>query len=51
VRGGRPGRPRPAEPADKQRALAAGFDEHLTKPAEQAELERVLGVMREPGGT
>jgi CheY-like chemotaxis protein len=28
--------------ADRQHALAAGFDEHLVKPASAEELERVL---------
>jgi PAS domain S-box-containing protein len=28
--------------ADKQRALAAGFDQHLTKPADPAQLQRLL---------
>lgn len=28
--------------ADKQRALDAGFDEHLTKPVEHADLVRVM---------
>ncbi len=28
--------------ADKHKALAAGFDEHLTKPVDSAELERLL---------
>jgi signal transduction histidine kinase len=30
------------QPEDKKRALDAGFDEHMTKPAEMADIERVL---------
>jgi two-component system, sensor histidine kinase len=30
------------QPADKQRASAAGFDHHLTKPVDPEELERIL---------
>jgi CheY-like chemotaxis protein len=29
---------------DKRRALAAGFDAHLTKPADPAMLERILSA-------
>jgi CheY-like chemotaxis protein len=29
--------------SDKRRALAAGFDHHLTKPVDPAELERLIG--------
>ncbi len=28
---------------DKQAAMAAGFDEHLTKPVDPDDVERVLG--------
>jgi CheY-like chemotaxis protein len=31
------------EPEDKERASAAGFDHHLTKPVEVDELEKLLG--------
>jgi CheY-like chemotaxis protein len=30
------------QPDDKRKALEAGFDQHLTKPAEIADIERVL---------
>ena len=33
-----------AEPIDRQRALAAGFDQHLPKPVDPAELLRELEV-------
>jgi PAS domain S-box-containing protein len=32
-----------AQPEDRQRALEAGFDEHLAKPADLDDLHRVLG--------
>jgi CheY-like chemotaxis protein len=31
------------EPEDKERASAAGFDQHLTKPVDVDELEKLLG--------
>ena len=31
------------EPEDKERARAAGFDHHLTKPIDVDEMERLLG--------
>ncbi len=31
------------EPEDKERASAAGFDHHLTKPVDVDELEKLLG--------
>jgi CheY-like chemotaxis protein len=40
------------EPEDKERASAAGFDHHLTKPVEVDELEKLLGdfaARRKPG--
>lgn len=33
---------------DKRAAGAAGFDHHLTKPMDPAELDRLLGADREP---
>ncbi|MEO8062126.1 MAG: ATP-binding protein [Pseudomonadota bacterium] len=33
---------------DKQAAKAAGFDEHMTKPVDPVEVERVLGDMLQP---
>jgi len=35
--------------ADKRRALAAGFDHHLTKPIEPEQLERLFDGGRAPG--
>jgi CheY-like chemotaxis protein len=32
------------QPADQQRAYQAGFDYHLTKPAEPAEIERLISL-------
>jgi CheY-like chemotaxis protein len=32
------------QPEDRQRALAAGFDHHLTKPADPENLLRLLGT-------
>jgi CheY-like chemotaxis protein len=40
------------EPEDKERASAAGFDHHLTKPIDVDELEKLLvdfAARREPG--
>jgi CheY-like chemotaxis protein len=40
------------EPQDKERASAAGFDHHLTKPIDVDELEKLLvdfAARREPG--
>ena len=37
------------QPQDRQRARAAGFDEHLIKPASPASVARALARM--PGGT
>jgi CheY-like chemotaxis protein len=33
---------------DKQAAMAAGFDEHMTKPVDPVEVERVLGELLQP---
>ena len=33
---------------DRRRARAAGFDEYLVKPAEPAELRRLLGDVERP---
>jgi CheY-like chemotaxis protein len=35
---------------DRERALAAGFHHHLTKPASSAELKRLLAGVDSPGG-
>jgi len=35
------------QPADKERATAAGFDHHLTKPMDPEELERILTAFGE----
>ena len=35
--------------ADKQQALAAGFDQHLTKPADPAQLQRLLELLLDDG--
>ena len=32
------------QPQDKERALAAGFDAHVTKPVDAGALERMLGA-------
>jgi CheY-like chemotaxis protein len=40
------------EPEDKERAGAAGFDHHLTKPVDVDEIEKLLGdfaTRRKPG--
>jgi CheY-like chemotaxis protein len=34
------------QPADLERTRAAGFDEHLTKPADPDALFRAVGVLR-----
>ena len=36
---------------DKQAAMAAGFDEHMTKPVDPVELERVLASLLQPSGS
>jgi CheY-like chemotaxis protein len=36
-------------PADKEQCAAAGFDLHLLKPVEPAELGRVIAAARRPG--
>jgi two-component system CheB/CheR fusion protein len=36
---------------DKQAAIAAGFDQHMTKPVDPVELERVLGDLLQPAAT
>ena len=36
-------------PEDKRRTAAAGFDHHVVKPAEPAELEKLLASSRRPG--
>jgi CheY-like chemotaxis protein len=36
-------------PADREQCAAAGFDLHLLKPVEPAELERVIAEARRPG--
>jgi CheY-like chemotaxis protein len=38
--------PQVARSTDRERALAAGFDAHLTKPVDTDELIRVLQWMR-----
>ncbi len=37
------------QPEDKQRSLAAGFDEHLTKPIEPTRLQEILAQIVCPG--
>jgi CheY-like chemotaxis protein len=42
------------QPEDRERARAAGFDDHVTKPLDLATLERVLGkaaALRNSGST
>ena len=34
-----------AQETDKQRALAAGFDHHLTKPADFTKVEKILATV------
>jgi hypothetical protein len=36
------------QPEDKDRAMAAGFDRHLTKPVHPHEIEKLLAAL--PGG-
>jgi PAS domain S-box-containing protein len=38
------------QPEDKQRAMEAGFDHHLTKPVGAAELDQLLGELVDGGG-
>lgn len=38
-----------SQPEDRQRAMEAGFDAHLVKPVDPAELARVLATVRAPG--
>ena len=37
-------------PEDRDRCLAAGMDDYLTKPLRPEELERVLGRWMDPAG-
>jgi CheY-like chemotaxis protein len=39
-----------ARPADRDRALAAGFQRYVTKPVDPAELVAVLSSLLEAGG-
>jgi two-component system CheB/CheR fusion protein len=36
---------------DKQAAIGAGFNAHMTKPVEPAEIEKLLGDLLQPGAT
>lgn len=38
-----------SQPEDRRRAQEAGFDAHLVKPVDPAELTRVLATIRTPG--
>lgn len=38
-----------SQPEDRRRAEEAGFDAHLVKPVDPAELTRVLATVRTPG--
>jgi PAS domain S-box-containing protein len=39
------------QPDDKERARSAGFDQHLTKPVDLAQIERMLASFAAGGGT
>jgi signal transduction histidine kinase/CheY-like chemotaxis protein len=38
------------QPEDKQKAIEAGFDEHITKPADAREIENIIRRAGRPGG-